>query len=215
MRRENTIITKTFSYPIPDDYLHLTSVENKVGSYTYTGPDKLWVFVDNETGKLHSGICYTDKDDGEDVPSGPGLTKVCVTAENDPEILSMIWLGDNDYTALPTLAEQLPNGGVYSRVDPTPPDHTYELMDCVYNLENQTWVKPFPWKTPHMDWETLRNARTNLLAESDKIIATKILTQEQTAALEEYRQKLRELPTTFDGVDPWKVPFPELPDGVN
>lgn len=215
MRRENTIITKTFSYPIPDDYLYQTNTENKTGSYTYTGPDKLWVFVNNDTGKLYSGICYTEKDDGEDVPNGIGQTKVLVTAEADPEILSMIWLGDNDYSALPTKAEELPDGSVYSRVDPTPPDHTYELMDCVYNLESQTWIKPFPWKKPHMDWDTLKAARINLLAESDKIIATKILTEEQAASLEVYRQKLRDLPTTFDGIDPWKVPFPTLPDGVN
>lgn len=215
MRRENTIITKTFSYPVPDDYLHLTSAENKTGSYTYTGPDKLWVYVDNDTGKLHSGICYTESDDGEDVPTPAGQTKVLLTAENDPEMLSMVWLGDNDYSALPTISEDLPDGSAYVRADPTPPDHTYELMECVYDLENQTWVKPFPWKQPYMDWDTIKAARVNLLAESDKIIATKILTEEQSTALEEYRQKLRDLPTTFAGIDPWKVPFPQLPDGVN
>lgn len=215
MKKENTIITKTFSYPLPDDYLYQTNAENKVGTYTYTGPDKLWVYVDNDTGKLHSGICYTDNDDGEGVPTPIGQTKVLVTAEDDPEILSMVWLGDNDYSSLPTVAQELPDGSVYSRPDPTPPDHTYELMDCVYDIENKQWVKPFPWKKPHMDWDTLKDARTSLLAESDKIIATKILTEDQAAALEEYRQKLRDLPTTFAGIDPWKVPFPALPDGVN
>lgn len=212
--KTNNIITKTFSYPIPDDYLYQTNDENKVGTYTYTGPDKVWVFVDNATGKLVSGLCYTEHDDGEDVPTPAGQTKVCLTSENDPELLSIVWLGDNDYSALPQKEETLPDGSVYARTDPTPPDHTYEIMDCVYDFDSKSWVKPFPWKQPHMDWETLKTARVGLLAESDTILATKLLTTEQKAALEEYRQKLRDLPTTFAGIDPWKVPFPALPDGV-
>ena len=58
-RKTNNIISKTFSYPIPDDYLYQTSAQNKTGTFTYNGPDKVWVFVDNETGKLTSGLHYT------------------------------------------------------------------------------------------------------------------------------------------------------------
>lgn len=210
----NNIVTTTFSYPVPDDYLHQTNSQNKTGTYSYTGPDKLWVFVDNTTGKLPSGICYTERDDGEDIPTPEGWTKVCVDSETEPALLSMIWNGDNDYSALPTKTENLPDGHSYTRPDPTPPDHTYELMDCVYNVVTKSWNKPFPWKQSHMDWDQLKAARVALLNESDQILTTKQLTDEQKAAMEVYRQKLRDFPVTFAGIDPWKVSFPEIPDGV-
>ena len=89
-----------------------------------------------------------------------------------------------------------------------------ELMDCVYNLVSKSWNKPFPWKQPHMDWDQLKAARLGLLSESDQILTTKQLTDEQKAAMEVYRQKLRDFPDTFAGIDPWKVSFPEIPDGV-
>lgn len=213
-RKTNNIISKTFSYPVPDDYLHQTSAQNKTGTFTYNGPDKVWVFVDNETGKLKSGLHYTERDDGADLPTPVGMTKVCLTAENDPELLSIVWLGDNDYSTLPQKVENLPDGSTYSRPDPTPPDHTYELMECEYDFATQTWKKPFPWKKPHMTWEELRRARVGLLAMSDEILATKLLSDETKAEMQVFRQTLRDLPATFDGIDPWKVPFPELPNGA-
>lgn len=212
--KTNNIISKTFSYPLPDDYLYQTNTQNKTGTFTYNGPDKVWVFVNNETGKLNSGLHYTEKDDGEDIPTPIGSTKVCLTAENDPELLSIVWLGDNDYSTLPQKVENLPDGAVYARPDPTPPDHTYELMECEYDFATKTWKKPFPWKKPHMSWDELRAARRGLLEESDNILATKILSDELKAELQVYRQKLRDMPDTFDGIDPWKVPFPEMPNGA-
>ncbi len=210
----NNIITKTFSYPLPDDYLYLTNSQNKTGSYTYTGPDKVWVFINNETKKLDSGLHYTERDDGEDIPTPAGYTKVCVDANTDPEILSILWQGDNDYSRLPTKVENLPDGSTYTRPDPTPPDHTFELMDCEYDLEAKAWKKPLPWKKPHMDWDGIRKGREGLLRESDLILSTKVLTDEQKAQLEEYRQKLRDIPSLFEGIDPWKVPFPDMPEGL-
>jgi len=43
--RNNNIISKTFNYDLPDDYLNQTNNNNLIGSFTYSGPDKLWVFV--------------------------------------------------------------------------------------------------------------------------------------------------------------------------
>lgn len=110
--------------------------------------------------------------------------------------------------------ENLPDGSVYARPDPTPPDHTYELMECEYDFSTQSWKKPFPWKKPHMDWDQLRTARVGLLAHTDEILATRLLSDETKAELEVFRQTLRDLPATFDGIDPWKVPFPEFPAGA-
>ena len=115
------------------------------------------------------------------------------------------------YGDLPHTVENLPDGVTYGHPDPIPPDHTYELTDIQYNVETQQWVKPFPWKKPHVDWEELKQARNDMLKASDTklVMAT---SDEERAAWEVYRQKLRDLTTTFDGVDPWKVMFPQAPD---
>lgn len=206
--RINNIIKKKINYDLPDDYLYQTNDKGLVGTYTYEGPDKIWVFVNNETGKLTNGVFYTERDDGDQIPIPENQTKVCVTADNDPVIISMIYRVNYEG---PNKKENLPDGSVYERPDPTPPDHTYELMECEYDITNQKWKTPLPWKKPHMDWETLKMARNNMLRESDFLIRNNILTAEQSIALEEYRQKLRDLPDVFSGIDPWKVPFPQLP----
>ena len=209
-RRENTIITKTCTYNVPDDYLHQVNTLGKTGSYEYIGPDKLWIFVDEETGKPSSGTVLTIKDDGDEVPTPPGLIKVFIDANVDTVIASLVWR-HGDYRNLPNISETMPDGTVYVRNDPQPPDHTFEYMDCVYNNSTKQWVQPLPWKQPHVTWDLLRSARTGMLAGSDQVLVTKILTDEQRAAYEIYRQKLRDLPSVMAGVDPWKVKFPEDP----
>lgn len=207
--RINKIVSKTFNYNLPDDYLHQTNSLNLSGSYTYNGPDKVWVFVDIETGKLMGGSYYTEKDDGDLIPTPENQKKVCLTADNDPIIISMIC--QQGYVEGPTKTENLPDGSTYERLDPTPPDHTYELMECEYDLENDSWKTPLPWKKPHMTWEILKLARNSMLNESDTILRTKLLSEEEIEKLQEYRQKLRDIPSTFAGIDPWKVPFPAMP----
>ena len=211
--RVNTIVEKTFSYDLPDDYLHQTNTAGLTGTFTYNGPDRVWVFVDNNTRKLVSGLFYTEQDDGDLIPTDPNHTKVCVTAEHDPIIISMIV--NQGYLDLPTKEELLPDGSYYRRPDPTPPDHTYELTECEYDLTNNSWIKPFPWKKPHMDWDTLKLARNMMLKESDGIIRNNILSDEELTKLEAYRQTLRDIPSVFAGIDPWKVPFPNMPINIS
>jgi hypothetical protein len=117
-----------------------------------------------------------------------------------------------NYQSLPTKKEKLPDGSTYERFDPPPPDHTYEINEIAYDLVSKKWKTPFAWKKPHMTWKILKQARNFILRDSDFTFKNKILTQEQIDALEIYRQKLRDIPSVFEGVDPWKVSFPDLPE---
>ncbi len=207
---ENKIIEKTFSYKLPDQYLYQTSNQNKTGRWTYRGPDKLWIFADEDTGKLRGAFHYTEKEDGATVPTPQGQIKILVEAEKDPIIASMVY-NSVDYGTLPHTTEQLPDGAVYKCPNPTPPDHTYELTEIVYDNTNKRFIEPFPWKKPHMTWEELKSARDGILAGSDASLA-KVIDPAVKQQWEIYRQKLRDLPRTFAGVDPWKVPFPNAPD---
>lgn len=212
---ENTIVSKTFTYDLPDDYLSQTSELGLTGTFTYEGPDKVWIFVDDTTGHPASGLYYTEDINGADVPTPTDQIKVLVTADREPEIISLI-TGNMDYSGLPQKDEALPDGSVYSRCDPTPPDHTYEFEELQYDVTADPngghWIKPLPWKKPFTDWDQLKAARNGLLAMSDDFLAnTPTLTDAKRAEWETYRQALRDLPVTFDGIEAHKVPFPAEP----
>lgn len=205
---ENTIITKTFTYKLADAYLHQTGSLNKTGTWTYTGPDKLWIFVNNETNKINSRFHYTERDNGAEVPTDPGMTKVLVDANLDPLLASLLH-NEVDYSTLERAYEDLPDGSQYWTPTPIPPDHTYELADIEYDTETGYFKQPYPWKKPHMSWEELKNVRNMMLKTSDTKM--RMANDDKKAEWEEYRQKLRDLPAVFEGIDPWKVPFPSEP----
>lgn len=205
---ENNIISKTFTYDLPDAYLHQTNTLGKTGTWTYTGPDKLWIYVNDETNKINSNFHYTERDNGADVPNDPGLTKVLVDANQNPLLASLIY-NEVDYSTLDRDYETLPDGTEYWCPNPTPPDHTYELIEIEYDPATGEFKKPYPWKKPHMSWEELKHVRTMLLKTSDGKVRT--ASPDKVPLWEEYRQKLRDLPVTFAGIDPWKVPFPQEP----
>lgn len=206
---EITRITKTFTFDLPDDYLYQTNNLKKTGEWTYTGPDKMWIFVDNTTKKIISRFHYTELDNGADVPTPIGQTKVLVDANVNPLLASMIH-NEIDYGTLPQLVEELPDGNTYGRPDPQSPDHTYELTDIIYDEETGEFVKPYGWKQPHVTWDELKKWRNQQLALSDAKIRT--CRPDDIPAWEEFRQKLRDLPALMGNVDPWKVIFPKAPD---
>lgn len=206
---EITRTEKTFTYDLPDAYLYLTNDLKKTGTWTYKGPDKMWIFIDNETKKVISRFHYTELDNGADVPTPVGQTKVLVDANKEPLLASIIH-NEYDYSTLPQMTEVLPDGNTYGHPDPQSPDHTYELTEIQYNTETQQFVKPFPWKQPHVSWDDLKRWRNQQLDISDAKIRS--CRAELIPAWEEYRQKLRDLPSLMAGVDPWKVIFPTAPD---
>lgn len=208
---EITRIEKTFTYDVPDAYLYQTNALKKTATWTYTGPDKLWIFVDNTTGKVASRFHYTDRDNGAEVTAPDGMTKILVDANINPLLASMIHT-EVDYGSLEHSVEELPDGSTYGHPVVVPPDHTYELTEIQYDAATNKLITPYPWKQPHMTWENITTARTALLQASDSKYA--LATPEQKPAWEAYRQVLRDLPTTFAGVDPWKIPFPVEPFAV-
>lgn len=205
---ETTKIEKTFTYNIADAYLYQTRKLKKTAKWTYKGPDKIWVFVNNTTGKILGKIHYTEQDNGADIPTPEGETKVFIDANTNP-LLASLFADETDHGTLPQTIEELPEGYTYGHTDPIPPDHTYEVMDLVYNFTKQEFTTPYPWKQPHMNWEMFVQARNSMLNWSDTQI--RLAATEKVAEWEIYRQKLRDITTTFKDIDPWKIPFPEPP----
>ena len=202
-------IEKTFTYDIADAYLYQTNDLKKTAEWTYMGPDKLYMFVDATTLRPTSKYHLTDRDNGAEVPTPEGMLKVIVNANTHPEIASLLHV-EQVYGELPHTVENLPDNTTYGHPDPIPPDHTYELTELEYDLATQAFKKPYPWKKPHISWEELILVRNAQLKGSDTKLQTAL--EDEKAAWETYRQKLRDLPTTFAGVDPWKVTFPQSPE---
>lgn len=205
---ENKYIEKTFTYEIADQYLYQTKKLKKKAEWTYKGPDKLWIFIDNTTKKIVSRFHYTERDDGADVPTAENQTKVLVDANIDPDIASLIH-NETDYGMLPHTTETLPNNTFYGHPDPIPPDHTYELTEITYNIEKQKFNKPYPWKKPHVVWDDILVQRNSMLAWSDFQLTN--AADEQKPKWLEFRQLLRDLPVTFKDIDAWKVTLPNPP----
>ena len=172
----------------------------------------MWIFADAETRKIISRFHYTEADNGADVPEPAGQIKILVDADVNPDIASLLH-NEWDYGRdLPQYTEELPDGSFYGHSDPQAPDHTYELTEIQYDAITGTFVKPYPFKQPHVTWDDLTAWRNVQLANSDSKVRT--CPPDKVEAWKEYRQKLRDIPTVFAGIDPWKVPFPPDPEAV-
>ena len=206
-------IIKSFVYEMPDDYLYQTNTLGKTASWTYRGPDKIWVFVDKETNKLALNNYLTKEEDGDVYPTPPEYIKVEIDAEQDPLMATLIGASERvDYATLPQYSETMPDGTVYERPLNPAPDHTYETFEIEYDPSTGYFKRPFPWKKPHVTWDDIRRVRNGALDYADPRI-----NDDTPPALkkqwEDYKQFLRDLPQLYEGKDPWKVSFPRNPMG--
>ena len=197
----NTIIEKTFTYDVPDDYLSTDRTLNKTATHTYKGPNKIWVFVDNETNK-YVGPWLTEAEDGADVPTPLHKTKVMVDCETDPIICQIIGadiLHRTPYDDLEQHSETLPDGRVYTRVKDTPPDHTHDHTELTWSPENQGWILP-GFREPHVTWHDLRKWRNASLTATDSTV-TDDTPDSHRLPWEEFRQQLRDIPQVHGAVN--------------
>lgn len=203
----NTIITQAFTYDVPDDYVGQTNVDGNTATADYNGPDKIWVFIDRDTGRSDtSRLILTDEEDGENYPVPHDQYKVKINCATDPVLCSLFdakveWDTVQGQT---NLVVALPDGTTYERPTPTDVDHTYELDECEYNMDgvltgdsyddSGTWT--MEWKQPWTSWDQLIIVRNNMLTGSDSKIADDMPAATKQAWLD-YRQELRDLPALF------------------
>lgn len=205
---EITTIEKKFKYDLPDALFYQTNKLKKIGEWTYKGPDKIWIFIDSETHLIDQHVHYTERDNGAEVATPEGKIKVLVDASVNPDIASLI-CDTTDWSTLSVIEETLPDGSVYTIQDPLPPRLIYNLYSIQYDIDTETFVKPYPWTTASITLEDVIKARDTMLFSSDSKIRT--CNPSKISEWEDYRQKLRDLPATYAGIDPWKINFPVQP----
>lgn len=222
-------ISKPLTYNLPDEYTKQTSDLGLTGTFTYKGPEFLWVFVDGTTGALLAGQSFIPSTnatkDAEQANVRAGLDEKAVLLRPNTDgtdlLLASIIIGqDTGRTAgYPQKEYKFPAGhakaGVtyYERPDPQQPNHTYAVEEIMYDLTNDSWVTPFPWFKPWMSVEFHKEARDAAL-QGGKAFYAEIkgnMTADQITAADAYIAEMENLYTDFDGVEPFMIPFPTNP----
>ena len=218
-------ITKDFTYDIPDDYLAQTNSNGDTATASYTGPEKLWVFVAEATGANKSDCQQMDENwDDNGMPAPPGEVKVELDCAGADTLLCAIFLPHTVDLTQKGVERDLPEGyGIYIHPWPPYPDHAYERELIKYNEDtadvsdtpdkvhrNGDWT--LTWKQPWITWETQTQLRNSLLDMSDGKVSF-----DQPASVKDpwvtYRQKLRDIPVVFKRgeADEWPAHMVKMP----
>lgn len=216
-------ITRQFQYDLPDDYLSYETTLGLKADWTYTGPDKVWVFVDKKTNKLirnEGAHPYSDEVKYEkqlfamERCGGVNSYPVLVEFENDPLLIAAIAVPPPEMKDMEVKNYYHHETGewIYARPNPTTPCHTIEIGDCEYDLDKKEWKKPYPWKVPHLNREDYINGY-NARVEFEKKINTSDFTEGQRKAWEEYLCEYESLLVKFEKYldTPWMIKEPENP----
>jgi hypothetical protein len=212
-----TTVTKTFTYNIADELFGNTVEDGRTADASYTGPDRVWVFVDENTGQLTRIYPpLTSQEDGGEVPVPVGTVRVEVTAENDIQILAMLKEDCVTYTDTTQTTEALPAGyGSVLYNNTATLSETYDLDDLVRDFDTNTW-NSLPLIDDGITWDQLIASRNVQLGASDGRISPD-MPDAVKAPWVEYRQLLRDFPAAYghgteNEVAAWKVQFPEQPE---
>lgn len=188
------IITKTFTYNLPDDYLSQERTLGKTAEWTYIGPDEICLVIDKATDQ-YVGIFLTHDHDKDSVPVPIDKYHVHVNCDENPLLCALAHAETEkpDYADLDQQEELLPDGLTYKRPMHPPPDHTHDINELRFDPVTETAISPYPWKKPHMDWTNLRGWRNAILRDSDDK-EHEWMPTELNQSWADYRQSLRDLP---------------------
>ena len=208
-----TIVTKQLTYTCPDELYSQSVAAGNTATVTYTGPDRMWVFVDDDTHTI-SLPGYTSMDDGADIPVPDGMTRIEITAD-DQDGLILLSLIDRSRISEPDgyieTEEELPDGRLWKVGTPIHLTSVHNIATATYI--NGSWTLPL--RPADVTWDDVLNARNGALTTSDGRIAPDMPDALKQKWID-YRQSLRDFPTTFgygtdNEVPAWKAPLPMPP----
>jgi len=216
-------ITRQFQYDLPDDYLSYETTLGLKADWTYTGPEKVWVFVDKETNKLirqEGFIEYLDDIDCEfqlvamERRAGLGSYVVLLDFENDPLLLAAVAVPPPDMKDMEVKNYYHHETGewIYARPNPTTPCHTIEIGECEYDFEQKEWKKPYPWKKPHLNREDYIIGYKNQLEFLQKL-DTSNFSEKQKELWQKFMPEYENLLVKYERYldTPWMIRGPEIP----
>jgi hypothetical protein len=217
------LISKKFTFNLPDEYLSQTDSLGLTAEWQYDGPDKIYVLLDPNTKTISENSGFLPYDDtlSEEENnafmeqfSGVNKDYALITFEGDPLLLAAV-IGTAyglDISKLPqkTYTLEGETEPFYSRPDPTTPNHTIEVSEAEW--DGTSWKKPYPWKKPYITKEQLLSALDTIIKQEKKV-DTSSFTSTQKTKWAAYLSELENVPTRFATYldSPWMVPFPPNP----
>lgn len=197
-------ITKQFTFKIPDDYLSDNFSKGLTGTWTYKGPETVYLQIDKETGK-EQGWCLWEPRDLErpcqlniervklDCASNPLLAYICNDMDHPEEAAfksNRKWVvqyqAPEGYKSL-LKPDRLEPRDIYDEFN-----ISYDFLTGEFNLPVKTFATVFKTITD-TSWEKIRKARNDLLENTDGKISTD-MPQEIKDKWLKYRELLRDLP---------------------
>lgn len=222
------LIEIDYDFGLPNEYMvDHNQDQGKTRTATYDGPDKLYLIIDNKTGKEAAGpITAEDKADGRPVPKDCRYVEIDCIA--NPLLCQLrgpvIDEAEEEYSE-EVFHPQSPNIPGYERLSyqlPLQPRDIYDMYNITVD-ENDNVNIPIRSITDVFlgadvgelpNWEVVRKQRDMLLSNSDAQLADDM---PETIKVEwrKYRQLLRDLPTVMQQNNvPAHVAifmFPEIP----
>lgn len=218
-------ISVEYEYNLPNEYLvdHNQDQGNK-RTTTYDGPDKIYLIVDNETGKEAFGpVTEEDLSDGRPLPLG--CRYVEVDCSENPLICQLrapvideqeeVHTGETGHR----LAPDVPGYFNFRYATPLLPKDVYDWLNITVSSDNVVTAELktinealYGRELPTPTWDDIRRKRTYDLKHSDGATSAD-MPQSILDAWAEYRQLLRDLPDKLGHIDPKFVikMFPENP----
>lgn len=213
------IITKDFTYAVPNEYLSTDTSEGKTGTVSYHGPDEIYVFVDKKTGKLDWSMhCLINHDETiyelAQIHAGQDRKAILVTFDQNPLICwAMFGEYDEENASETSYTLEGETKPYFSHFDPIPPHEVYDYPEFTFLFDNAAWKTPYPMKTPAMTREQWDEVLADMITDAQECIDATDVDDEDTAAMVAYKEELEALPTKFADV-PWYMwgvpPGPEI-----
>jgi hypothetical protein len=219
-------ITKQFIYKIPDDYLSDKFTNGLTGTWTYKGPDIVYLQIDKETGR-ESGWCLWEPRDLER-PCPLNCERIKVDCATDT-LLAYICndSGPEEEASFKSNRKWIPQyeapEGYRSILKPETfePRDIYDEYTITYNFDTKTFNIPiktyetvFPGSSL-ITWDKIRSTRNKLLEDTDGKISNDMPKELQEKWIT-YRELLRTLPDKLAEFPPHVVHnmFPSAPAGT-
>lgn len=208
------IITKEFTYDVPNVYLSTDTSEGKTGTVSYHGPDEIYVFVDKKTGKLNWSMhCLINHDetiyDLAQIHAGEDHRPILVTFDQNPLICWAMWgVYDEENASETTYTLEGETEPYFSHFDPIPPHEVYDYPEFTFLFDNAAWKTPYPMRSPQRTQDEWTEIFNGMIADAQACIDAEDVNDDDTAAMIAYKEELEALPTRFADVPwyMWKVP---------
>lgn len=214
MTVDRNIIAVEFDLPLPNEFeVDHSFSEGKTRKYTYHGPDRIWLQIDEDGREKHGPLEASDIADGRPIPADVfewfeldcrTYPLICQLRAGIINELQEEHTGEQYHPDSPEISGY-PR---YSYPTPIMPGDIFDknslqIVDGIPTIRQFTAIEKLIDRENALTWDDIRDHRNTLLTQSDTSIAED-MPQDLKDSWLEYRQLLRDLPTTLEaaGVPP-------------